>query len=325
MQLLADMSFDGLLKRIAISQAAAEAPKPDLSQGDFDWKNMNQRGECVVRLRSGEGQPLVLIHGNSGIISPFQALQRALSGAVYAIQLTPEAPTDSVETLVAFYYQQLVASIPRGPLRMVGYSGGTIIAAALVQEIERKGGVVTELIFLDHTPLIVDSPIWRHDEETVKTGVASAYMYQQLFDLVVGLYVRDDGGNNPANLRRIAELHQAHDSEIAKGFTHTYWLNFKMLVRLSTAFMLSISNNDPSQEVRALAIAAWMKKIKANVSAVVATQGIIGTLPPDAREEWYDLGLRRSHPGARVVMIEAGHFDIFSNPQLINELNRGVH
>lgn len=62
--------------------------------------------ETIVHMNSiKNGIPLVFLHPIEGSVHMLQPLANLLSCPVYGLQCTPDAPTDSVEALAAWYWQ----------------------------------------------------------------------------------------------------------------------------------------------------------------------------------------------------------------------------
>ncbi|KIY71973.1 hypothetical protein CYLTODRAFT_418352 [Cylindrobasidium torrendii FP15055 ss-10] len=66
-----------------------------------------------------------------------------------------------------------------------------------------------------------------------------------------------------------------------------------------------------------------MASIHAPVTVYIASYGLAGCVTPENRGVWGDYGVERCLPGARVVHMMAGHFDILETDFLIKDLQAG--
>ncbi|WP_226941665.1 non-ribosomal peptide synthetase [Pseudooceanicola spongiae] len=123
----------------------------------------------VVHLSPRKGDAprrLFAIHPAGGIAWCYRGLARALKGAeVIGIQsplLDPDAPLpDSLSSLAHDYCDRIEALCPSGPIHLLGWSLGGIIAHAIAAEAEARGREVGQLVLLDAYP----SECWRNEPE----------------------------------------------------------------------------------------------------------------------------------------------------------------
>ncbi|MHA7868111.1 MAG: non-ribosomal peptide synthetase [Salipiger thiooxidans] len=120
----------------------------------------------VLRLSQGEGAPLFAVHPAGGLAWCYRSLALALPGVpVVGLQsplLDPDTPTPaSLGALAQRYVDRVEALQPQGPLTLLGWSLGGIIAHAMAAEAERRGREVARLVLLDAYP----SDCWRNEPE----------------------------------------------------------------------------------------------------------------------------------------------------------------
>nr|WGJ61595.1 SHPKS2 polyketide synthase 2 [Sanghuangporus sanghuang] len=106
LQLLADMTLNDLEVKL-LDSSNQRTDLPSRNGRDFDWSQLNRSGETVVRLRDLDENPLILIHGTSGNVVAFKPLQERFSTALWAIQVTPETPSQSIYAIARFYFDQI--------------------------------------------------------------------------------------------------------------------------------------------------------------------------------------------------------------------------
>ncbi|HDS0948322.1 TPA: amino acid adenylation domain-containing protein [Stenotrophomonas maltophilia] len=124
----------------------------------------------VIALATPEGSdasPLFVVHPAGGIAWNYRRLARALqpSRAVYGLQSTALDVTQpmpsSIEVMANDYVRRLVSLQPRGPVHLLGWSVGGILAQAMAVRLHEIGREVGELVLLDAYP----SECWRAEPE----------------------------------------------------------------------------------------------------------------------------------------------------------------
>ncbi|TGW16303.1 enterobactin synthase subunit F [Stenotrophomonas maltophilia] len=111
--------------------------------------------------------PLFVLHPAGGIAWNYRSLARALRPArpVYGLQspaLDPKQPLpSSIEAMANDYVQRVVALQPKGPVHLLGWSVGGILAQAMAVRLHEIGREVGELVLLDAYP----SECWRAEPE----------------------------------------------------------------------------------------------------------------------------------------------------------------
>ncbi|PZT08524.1 enterobactin synthase subunit F [Stenotrophomonas maltophilia] len=111
--------------------------------------------------------PLFVLHPAGGIAWNYRTLARALQPArpVYGLQSSaldarPPLPS-SIEAMANDYVQRVVALQPKGPVHLLGWSVGGILAQAMAVRLHEIGRDVGELVLLDAYP----SECWRAEPE----------------------------------------------------------------------------------------------------------------------------------------------------------------
>ncbi|MBH1808855.1 enterobactin synthase subunit F [Stenotrophomonas maltophilia] len=111
--------------------------------------------------------PLFVLHPAGGIAWNYRTLARALQPArpVYGLQspaLDARQPLpSSIEAMANDYVQRVVALQPKGPVHLLGWSGGGILVQAMAVRLHEIGREVGELVLLDAYP----SECWRAEPE----------------------------------------------------------------------------------------------------------------------------------------------------------------
>ncbi len=111
--------------------------------------------------------PLFVVHPAGGIAWNYRTLARALQPActVYGLQspaLDPQqAMPSSIEVMANDYVRRIATLQPQGPVHLLGWSVGGILAQAMAVRLHEIGRGVGELVLLDAYP----SECWRAEPE----------------------------------------------------------------------------------------------------------------------------------------------------------------
>ncbi|WP_406236000.1 amino acid adenylation domain-containing protein [Isoptericola jiangsuensis] len=123
----------------------------------------------VIALAKAESAapPLFVVHPAGGIAWNYRTLARALQPArtVYGLQspaLDPQqAMPSSIEVMANDYVRRIAELQPQGPVHLLGWSVGGILAQAMAVRLHEIGREVGELVLLDAYP----SECWRAEPE----------------------------------------------------------------------------------------------------------------------------------------------------------------
>jgi enterobactin synthetase component F len=123
----------------------------------------------LITLAHGEPgrAPLFVVHPAGGIAWNYRELARALQPArdVHGLQspvLDPARPLpDSIDALASDYVARIIAHQPSGPVHLLGWSVGGIIAQAIAVKLQALQREVGALVLLDAYP----SECWRAEPE----------------------------------------------------------------------------------------------------------------------------------------------------------------
>ncbi|MCI1154646.1 enterobactin synthase subunit F [Stenotrophomonas maltophilia] len=122
--------------------------------------------------------PLFVLHPAGGIAWNYRTLARALQPArpVYGLQspaLDARLPLpSSIKAMANDYVQRVVALQPKGPVHLLGWSVGGILAQAMAVRLHEIGREVGELVLLDAYP----SECWRAEPEPDAIGALRALL-----------------------------------------------------------------------------------------------------------------------------------------------------
>ena len=109
----------------------------------------------LVRLKSGVGEPLFIVHGIGGNVLELFKLGQSIDTPrpVYAIQARGvdgvEEPHDNIADMVDYYVAHVRSVQPRGPYFLAGYSFGGIVAMDMARRLQGRGENVPLVGFID--------------------------------------------------------------------------------------------------------------------------------------------------------------------------------
>jgi len=139
--------------------AGMASSKPASAKGGWTPLVRMSRGTPATR-------PLFLIHGAKGNVLWFKPFADRLKDAypIYGVEaqgIDGSLPfQDTIEEMAALYIRHLLTVDPEGPYRLVGYSGGGVIAVEMAQQMKRSGRKVELLIMLDTlAPQEIERPL----------------------------------------------------------------------------------------------------------------------------------------------------------------------
>jgi hypothetical protein len=89
-------------------------------------------------------------------------------------------------------------------------------------------------------------------------------------------------------------------------------------------FMLGLAGERRGRGEVVRAVTAWMQEVRAPVTLYKALRGVFVGVAPEARKEWWALGLDWCCVDLRVVEVEADHFDIQNHDELVADLQKVV-
>lgn len=136
------------------------------------------RWSPLVRMAPGAsgGKPVFLIHGAGGTVLVFKPLADRLrsEAPVYGIEAQgidgTQPVLETIEEMADLYVRHILTLDPKGPYRLVGYSGGGVIAVEMAHQLRRSGREVEFLCLLDTlAPQEAERPV-RFDKEVARFG-----------------------------------------------------------------------------------------------------------------------------------------------------------
>ncbi|KAJ6538456.1 hypothetical protein DFH09DRAFT_1368847 [Mycena vulgaris] len=321
---LASFVYDILICAAAVPQT-----------GDTPYKNvpvsiLDNKDSTIVRLReSAAGEPpLILVHGGDGFIYLFIYMQKNFRTGLWAIQVTNETPRTSFVAQTDFYYRKIKEAQPTGPYRVGGYSAGGFMACRIAKLLEAHGDEVIQLAVIDSSPFLSIAP--RADSApTPETDFADPETLHAHHERAVrGLCSVMRGYKNPwwpkfsecawerwngrMRAEEMSELMARMYENLIEGMSPAF------------EFVLSLAGERKGHADVVRGLVAWMREVKAPVTLHKASRGVIMGVAPEARKEWWALGLDWCCEDLRVVEVEVDHLDTLLRDDLVEDLQKVV-
>lgn len=191
----------------------------------------------------------------------------------------------------------------------------------LVRILEARGDLVTQFALIDHFPTAFLAPTL--GVNVSKISLAEEEARQIFIDASRSTLVdatRCDGGGSVLKRHQLADdlsaaFRELPVSSFAQGFKET----LDQFLNQIFDFLLSFQAFPSPMN----ALESWMKSVKAPISIYLGSYGLPGSVLLVDRLQWYDLGVSRCFPDARVTFLNAGHFDILANGIMIEALQVG--
>ncbi|KAJ6619848.1 Alpha/Beta hydrolase protein [Mycena sp. CBHHK59/15] len=301
------------------------------AEEQFDWSDELAQGtKTIVKLTPGKGEPpLIIIHAG-GTIHAYQPLRDMFKSALWAIQITPDTPRDSLYAQAHFYYLKIKELQPRGPYRLAAYSGTSMLAIPLAQMLEADGDAIIQLAFIDHFPTVVFCPgigfhsAAQQDSAVGVLGPAERQEFLAVSFQSVCTMIRNDGdGNVPRRHKLADDLMGAFNGTPNSEFIQAFYKTMDQLLNAVFDFIVGLSEEERGGATLVDRLVSWLGSVKAPMTLYLASHGTLGQVAPEYREQWADLGARLCRVPPRLVYLNANHFDVLSDRRLIRDLQEG--
>ncbi|KAJ7622843.1 polyketide synthase [Mycena polygramma] len=322
-QLLGDLSLDDLVAKMGdTKQTAVEESAARTSERAFAWDAVNQAGQTLLKLNIGSGTPLIILHGGAGDIAAFRAIQEQFTTPLWAIQPTPEAPLETVDTLAQFYFEKIKEARPAGPYRIAGFSASSMVTLRLAQLLEANEDEIVQLTFVDHYPMLFTSPVHGFTETVETFDDLIAYGRKASVAMVADCCSRDStparrtyGDNLVAASKGLPSAANAMESW--EWIKKTTAMNLKQIVEFGGGWSVWASTDAKTREAAARRrMVKEIAKVRTPMSVLVANWGLRALLGAD----WNDLGVSLGQRDTRTLYFESGHFDIFEKADFSRSL-----
>ncbi len=257
--------------------------------------------------------------GAGGLFFEYAAYAEKFRSAVWTLQVTPDTPLTTLDEMAAFYFAKIKEQQPTGPYRLAAYSSTSILGFALAKLFEEIGDDVVQLAMLDHFPLMfvyaanqrgnADPRDPRNREKLATWGT----------DTIGGLMRRD--ANWTIMEKQFEAFLNASKGLPSPAFMKTAATTARRYLALVADYVYDLTTDATGASSVELMV-KWMTSVKAPTCVYVANTGALGSVDDMDKEEWSDLGAK-CLPGARVVVLEGGHYEFLMDEKVISDLQQG--
>ncbi|KAK0219250.1 NRPS-like enzyme [Armillaria fumosa] len=304
-----------------VAEKADISPERERVYPEFNDQEIPNKGQTVIKLREGTGEiPLILIHGAGGFIFEFASYAEKFRTAVWALQVTPETPLRSLDEMASFYFHKIKVEQPHGPYRLASYSATSILLIVLVKLFEDNGDTVLQAVMLDNFPATFIYSANKAGNPDPRNPDNMKAILDGGIKAIVELMNRD--GNRESLQRSRKQLLDAWDGMYVNDIINIGVHNIKSHTTAITFFLYDLTTERDGKASIEL-LARWMRTVKAPITVVVATEGSLGSIPNEDREEWADLGVKRCLPDAKMVFVSGGHYEFLTDERVTRLLQEG--
>jgi len=124
-----------------VAGGVSETPTGKVSAGTvdrFDLTQLMPTKQMVNMNKAKVDKKLFLIHPIEGVVTSLQTLASLLDWEVLGVQCCPQAPSTSIPALATHYIQLAKSVQPSGPIHLVGYSFGAVVAFEMALQLEAE-------------------------------------------------------------------------------------------------------------------------------------------------------------------------------------------
>ncbi|EJU06376.1 polyketide synthase [Dacryopinax primogenitus] len=277
----------------------------------------------IVKIKDDGSVPIIMTHGADGSIAPMKMLSENFKGSVWAIQLTGDAPMESLEVLADWYYDHIKAARPQGPYRLCAFSASGAVMVYLCKKFEAAGDQVLQLGFVDHFPLATMGGGFDLRIAVDKDGMLLPEYMKIIISRMGPMMVRDSK-IDPVRRTLGEDLNKwvkgEETSELATSFIdivrnyaslETRWIIKKITGGVTSAPW------DPKVYVR------WLQDIKAPTTMIWGLDGYRNDLPKEWRNPGHVFDAHSVYPDAKLIEVPGGHAECLASKEAADILAEG--
>ncbi|KAJ3899904.1 polyketide synthase [Lentinula edodes] len=324
LQLLGNISYKDIQQYIARkwTKSSVEEDQPNVQY--FDWKDLNKKGETVIKLIDtsvSEKPPLICIHGASGSILAFKPLQESFESALYAIQVTPDTPLDSLESMSMFYWQKIKESVPRGPYRLAGFSGTCLIAFEIARVIHAEGQHVSQFAIIDYFPTLFLPPHFTLDDESVSECKATRNVVFNALQSMLKLYENSTNtGRRQIAPKFLNAFQESFDGAQVAGTSQDktmaqYFYHFHAYVDMIVKQLVSLSSMVPLEVGMKKWLLDAIQPLQCPVDVYIAEKGVTTAYWYNWKEDCMNY-----LPNVKITKCLGDHFTVLEDAKCVRGL-----
>ncbi|KAJ7617794.1 hypothetical protein FB45DRAFT_932692 [Roridomyces roridus] len=309
----------GGLSQTEIDQTAPAPAEPSAPS------SFTASDETVVELRSDGGVPFIVFPGVRGTLDAIIALRANFSGTIWGIQILESAPIEPFSALASFLLAKIQAKRPKGPYRLVSYSGSSVVVVAITKMLEEAGEEVLQVSFIDHFPLLWTSPgiaAALKDEGTRRAHVDALGQH-----IIQNVNLDPLYGPDSDLAKMFAEVLNMEDAAggvggseamaIQRRYMSVRHRTMSSLLDFLATFLPPANQDQDSGPTYAESFTHWVSKVNAPMSAITAEFGLAAKMEEDVRREWGDLGASRClKPVTHCYLTGVGHLGVLGDRRM---------
>ncbi|GAB6033131.1 hypothetical protein CHUAL_012740 [Chamberlinius hualienensis] len=134
----------------------------------YNFDNMIPTDSLIPMNTVTEGSPIYIVHPVEGSVNSILGVGSRLRFPAFGLQISRDAPLNSIKDLAAYYIKRIKAHQPRGPYRLGGYSFGGVLMFEMALQLQATGkpeDSLDHLVFLDGSQKYVTNYV---DDEYLK-------------------------------------------------------------------------------------------------------------------------------------------------------------
>ncbi len=211
----------GLLKNPTIRSFAAY-----MDNEFFTWDSL------VPLKATGTKPPLYIVHGANHQVLIFDALAQFMDKdqPVYGLQSRglngTDKPHDSIDQMAADYIKEILASNPKGPYALAGFSYGGIVAYEMARQLRAQGKEVTILAQFDTYVF----PQYYYKHPIAKKAISIMYVIGKVGYLILNMFSSKKNFIRRSELLKL--LFKGYYLRLKHGRAKQYEMQFNVPIKL---------------------------------------------------------------------------------------------
>ncbi|KZO98150.1 hypothetical protein CALVIDRAFT_526415 [Calocera viscosa TUFC12733] len=277
----------------------------------------------IVKFNDDGSVPLIMTHGADGSIAPMRMLSENFKGPVWAIQLTGDAPMESLEGLADWYYDHIKAARPQGPYRLCAFSASGAVMVYLCKKFEAAGDQVLQLGFVDHFPLATTGGGFDLRTAVDKDGKLLPEHMKTIIGNMGAMMIRDskiDPMRRTLGEDLLKYVKGESASELATSFIEVM-LNY---ASLETRWIIKqVTNGVSDAPWDTKVYVNWLQDVKAPISMIWGKDGYRNDLPMEWRHAGHVFDAHAVYPDAQLIEVPGGHAECLASKEAAEFLAQG--
>lgn len=253
---------------------------------------------------NGTKPPLYIIHGANHQVLIFDALAHFMDKdqPVYGLQSRGlngvDEPHDSIDQMAADYIKEIVASNPKGPYALAGFSYGGIVAYEMARQLRAQGKKVTILAQFDTYVF----PQYYYKSPIIKKAISILYVIGKIGYLILNMFSSKKNFVRRYELLKL--LFKGYYLRLRHGRAKQYEMQFNVPIKLLDYHNKATSKYTISPQDIVIDLFRASEEVN-----LVHDHKYLG---------WKKMALK----GIRKQMVRGNHVDMFEKPHVKDFANK---